>query len=60
MILGTSFNDAEFKQILRQAIDNNIIIDTPLRRETSKCVSFYANTSDRTMNIAGNNKELIR
>lgn len=60
MILGTSFNDAESKPILRQTIHSNGIIDTPLRIETSKCVSFYSNTSDRTMNIVGNNKEYIR
>ena len=56
-ILSTSFNDAECNPILRQTIDSNGIIYIPLRIETSKSVSFYSNTSDRTMNIVGNNKE---
>ena len=57
MILGTSFNNAESKPILKHTIDSNVLIDTPLQIEHSKCVSFYFNTSYRTMNIAGNNKE---
>ena len=56
MILGTSFNDGESKPIFRQTIDSNGISDTPLRIEHSQCVSFYSNTSDRTMNIAGNSE----
>ena len=57
MILDTLFNDAESKPILRQTKDSNGIIDTPFRIEHFMCVSFYSNTTDRTMNIAGNNKE---